>query len=142
QQRTRQQEPLGVQRLLRVLDVQPAALGGLQRAQVQQLAREVPLVQRLRGVDALVALQPHQRQPQALGQCDGQRGLARARFPLAEQRLAHAQCEERGGGDAVVGEVPDVLEQSRQLGGRGNGGVGCSGGGAGGGGFGRHSLTL
>src|SRR5690606_7373925 len=69
-------------------------------------------------------------------------GLARARFPLAEQRLAHAQCEERGGGDAVVGEVPDVLEQSRQLGGRGNGGVGCSGGGAGGGGFGRHSLTL
>ena len=34
----------------------------LERAQVQDLPREVPVVERLGGVDALVALQPHQRQ--------------------------------------------------------------------------------
>ena len=37
--------------------------GRLGRAQVQQLAREVPVVERLAGVDALVALQPQQRPP-------------------------------------------------------------------------------
>ena len=45
---------VGVQRV-------PGRAGrGLQGAQVQQLAREVPVVERLRGVDAVVALQPDQ----------------------------------------------------------------------------------
>ena len=54
QQRALHEEPLRVELVL--VD---ALVARLDRAQVQQLARVVPLVDRLRRVDALVALQPH-----------------------------------------------------------------------------------
>ena len=45
----------------------PVARHGLDGAQVQDLAREVPVVEGLGRVDALVALEPDQRQVQRLG---------------------------------------------------------------------------
>ena len=60
--------------------------------QVQDLAGEVPVVERLGGVDALVALQPDQRQVQRLGERLGQGGLAGARLALQEQRPAEARA--------------------------------------------------
>ena len=65
QQRSRQQEPLGVQGAFGGFGLEVPAAGRLQCAQVQQLAREIPVVERLRGVDALVALQPDQWQVSA-----------------------------------------------------------------------------
>ena len=83
---------------------------GLHGAQVQQLAGEVPVVERLRRVDALVALQPHERRAEHLGEGQGERGLAGPRLALAEQRSPHAQGEERRRGESGVGEVPGALE--------------------------------
>ena len=62
--RSRQQEPLVVQALLGLVGVDLA--GRLERAEVQDLAREVPVVERLAGVDPLVALEADERQPEAL----------------------------------------------------------------------------
>ena len=56
----------------------------------QQLARVVPLVERLAGVDALVALQPVQRRVQHAGQRLGRLRLADARLALQQQRLRAA----------------------------------------------------
>ena len=52
-----EEAPVVERRLERVAVVGAVARG----AQVQDLAREVPVVERLAGVDALVALQPDQR---------------------------------------------------------------------------------
>ena len=111
--RAGEQEPLVVQALLGLLGGQPrlgTARDGLQCPQVQDLAREVPVVERLGGVDPLVALQPDQRQPQPLGDRLGQRGLAGARLPLEQQRTLHAQRQERDRGQVVVAQVPGVAE--------------------------------
>ena len=72
---------------------------------MQDLAREVPVVERLRRVDALVALQPHQRQVEALRDRLGERGLAGAGLTLEQQRPLHPQREERHRRQRVVGEV-------------------------------------
>ena len=87
----------------------------LQCPQVQQLPREVPVVERLRGVDALVALQADQRQIERLRQGSREGGLAGAGFALAEQRSPHAQRQERGHRDAFVGEVAGGLERLCQF---------------------------
>ena len=76
--------------------------GGLEGAQVQDLAREVPVVERLGGVDALVALQPDQRQVERLGDRLGQRGLAGAGLALEQQRPLHPQRQERDRRQRVV----------------------------------------
>ena len=91
---------------------------GLEGTQVQQLAGEVPVVERLGGVDAVVALQPDQLGAQHLGERLRQRGLPGAGFPLAEQRTVHLHGEERGGGESVVGEVAGGAQGRRQLRGR------------------------
>jgi len=90
----------------------------LQRAQVQELSREVPVVEGLGSVDAVVALQPDQVGAQHLGERLRQRGLARARLPLAEQRTVHLHGEERGRGESVVGQVAGGAQGRRQLRGR------------------------
>jgi hypothetical protein len=58
---------------------------------------------------------------QHLGERLRQRGLARARFPLAEQRTIHLHGEERGRGESVVGEVAGGAQGRRQLRGRSRG---------------------
>ena len=96
QHRPREQEPLVVQALLGLLGSRRGpATRRLEGAQVQDLAREVPVVERLGGVDALVALQPHQRQLQRLGQRLGERGLARAGLALEQQRPLHRAASGR-----------------------------------------------
>ena len=90
QHRPGEQEPLVEQRLLRLGRVELAGPAGrLERAQVQDLAREVPVVERLAGVDPLVALQPDQRHVVHLGERLGQRRLAGAGLALEQQRPLH-----------------------------------------------------
>ena len=89
------------------------AVGGLGRAQVQDLPREVPVVQRLGGVDALVALQPDQRGVQDRGDGAGQGGLAHPGVPLEEQGSVQPQREEHRRGQPAVGEVVRTGEPGR-----------------------------
>ena len=116
QHRPGEQEARVVQALLGLLDV--GAAGGLERAQVQDLAREVPVVERLGRVDALVALEPHQRQVEALRDRLGERGLAGAGLTLEQQRPLHPQRQERHRRQRVVGEVAGPVEAGGHGGGR------------------------
>ena len=77
----------------------------LDRAQMQDLAREVPVVERLRRVDALVALQPDQLRAPDLGQRRGQRGLADAGLALQQQRPAQGVGQIGRRADPGVGQV-------------------------------------
>ena len=73
----------------------------------EQLARVVPLVERLGGVDPLVALQPDQRRVEHGRERPGRLGLADARLALEQQRLRQAQAEEHRRRQALVDEVVD-----------------------------------
>jgi hypothetical protein len=98
EQRPAQQEPPREQ--LALVDA------ALRRAQRQELARVVPVVQRLVEVDALVALQADQARAGRAGQRLGHLRLAHARLALDEQRLAQLAGQEHRGGQGAVGEVP------------------------------------
>ena len=87
-----------------------AAGDRLERAQVEDLPREVPVVERLGRVDALVALQPDQRQLERLGDRLGERGLAGAGLALEQQRPLHRQREVGDRGQRVVAEVAGRAE--------------------------------
>jgi hypothetical protein len=101
------------------VDVQPVAPGRrLQRPQVQQLAREVPVVEGLGGVDAVVALEADQLGAEYLRERLGERGLAGAGLAFAEQRPAHAEGEVGRRGEPLVGEVAGGAEGFGQCGGR------------------------
>lgn len=115
QQGSGQKEPLGVQRAFDGVGLEQAGARRLERPQVQQLPREVPVVERLRGVNALMTLQADQRQVERLRQRGRERRLAGAGFTLAEQRPSHTYGEERGHRDAVVGEVARGVERPRQF---------------------------
>ena len=92
----------------------------LDRAQVEDLPGEVPVVKRLRGVDALVALKPDQRDAQAERQRLGQRRLSGARLPFEQQRPVQPQGEEADRRQGVVAEVPGACQGLRQARGRGH----------------------
>ena len=77
----------------------------LQRPGVEQLARVVPLVERLAGVDALVALQADQPGLQDPRQRARDLGLADPRLALEQQRPAQPEGEEDGHREAAVGDV-------------------------------------
>jgi hypothetical protein len=80
---------------------------------VEQLARVVPLVERLGDVDALVALQPDQLTAGDERERSGELGLSRARLTLQEQRPRHrARRETRPSPEPLVSEVV-LLEESR-----------------------------
>ena len=81
----------------------------------EQLARVVPLVQRLARVDALVALQPQQRRLQHARQRLGGLGLADAGLALEQDRLRQPDREEQRGGEPAVGEVVDRVEPLQQV---------------------------
>ncbi len=86
QQRSREEEPLGVERAFRGVGVEGSGRCGFEGAQVQQLTREVPVVEGLRGVDTFVALQPDEG---GQGECFGERHregcLAGAGFPPSQK---------------------------------------------------------
>jgi hypothetical protein len=72
---------------------------------VQDLTREVPVVEGLGGVDALVALQPDEWRADQLGQRFGKCGLASARLAFQQQRAAHREGEEGDRRQALVCQV-------------------------------------
>ena len=119
--RASEQEPLVEQRLLGLAGVEralprgPRRGSGLQGPQVQDLAREVPVVERLRGVDALVALEPDQRRPRQLGQRLGERGLAGAGLALEQDRALHLQRQVDDRRELVVGEVAGLPQPGGQV---------------------------
>ena len=88
--------------------------GRLGQPDRQQLARIVPLVQRLGGVDAVVALQPDQRRVQRQRQRLGGLGLAYPRLPLQQQRLREAEREEQRRRQPFVDEVVDGGQAPRE----------------------------
>ena len=79
----------------------------LGEADAEQLARIVPLVQRLGGVDPVVALQADQRGVEHGGQRLARLGLADAGLALEQQRLGQPQAEEHRGGERLVDQVVD-----------------------------------
>ena len=93
-----------------VLDVVPGCVVVALGLDAQQLLLVVPLVERLGLVEALVALQADQAGAGHLGHRLGELGLARAGRALDEHRLLQAVGEVHHPGDALVGEVVDVLE--------------------------------
>ena len=115
QHRAGDEEALVEQALLDLLDVARGTLDRLERPHVQDLAGEVPVVEGLGRVDALVALQPDERQVHRLGERLGQGGLAGARLALHEQRPAQAQGEPGDRREGVVGEVAGLAERIGQV---------------------------
>jgi len=91
----------------RLADLLPKDLG------VEQLLAVIPLVEGLRLVLALVALQPQQPAPGRLGQGERKLGLADAGRPLQQHRLAQSGLQEHRRGEPPVGEIP-VLGHPRQ----------------------------
>ncbi len=88
--------------------------GQLGRAQVQQLGRVVPFIQRLALLHAVIALQPDQAARQHACQRLGQRGLAHAGLALQQQRPLQPQGQEDGRGQAPVGEIAFGLQRGGQ----------------------------
>ena len=80
----------------------------------QQLARVVPLVERLGGVDALVALEADQRRVEHHRQRARRLGLADARLALEQQRLRETQRQEHRRRQPLVDEVVDGGQPLRQ----------------------------
>ncbi len=92
-----------------------------EQADLEDLARVVPLVDRALEVEALVALQPDQRPIEHGRQHLGDLGLADAGLALEKERLAEAQGEEHGGGEAAIRHVVrgpqplrDLVDRRRQ----------------------------
>src|SRR4051794_28201960 len=105
-ERAGEQELLAEDVVVHVLPAGALALG----LDAQQLLAVVPLVERLGLVEALVALQAHQRAVEVAGQRLGELGLADARGALDEHRLAEAGGEvghERG---RLAGQVAHRAE--------------------------------
>jgi hypothetical protein len=88
---------------------QPGA-GRLRRSDPQQLAGVVPLVERLGGVDALVALKSDQPRVERRRQRLGCLRLADTRLALEQQGLRQPEREEKRRGEPVVGQVIDLVE--------------------------------
>ena len=102
-QRPCEQELLAEDVLLHRL---PASVRGL-GLDPQELLAVVPLVQRLRLVQALVALQPHELAVEIQRERLRELGLADARRPLDEHGLAELGREERDERGRLAGQVSD-----------------------------------
>src|SRR5450759_957327 len=83
-----------------------------QKADVEQLARIVPLIDRVRQVDALVALEADEAGTQHVGHDLGRLGLADTGLAFDEQRFLELQRKEDRGRKASVTDVA-TLAQAR-----------------------------
>ena len=72
--------------------------------EVQDLSREVPVVERLGGVDSLVALEPDQLEVERLRERLGEGGLAGAGLTLEQDRATETDGEEGHRGQGLVSE--------------------------------------
>jgi hypothetical protein len=96
---------------------QLARLGArLRRADGEQLAPVVPVVDRVVEVDPLVALQPDQASAGGARQRPRDLGLAHARLALQQQRLLELGGEVDGRRQAPVGEVALAGQGPRDVG--------------------------
>ena len=84
----------------------------LQQADLQHLARIIPLVDRAADVQPLITLQPDQARVEQAGQHLGDLGLADAGLTLQKERAAQLERQEDGGGEAALAEVAVVGERS------------------------------
>ncbi len=94
------------------------AVGGLAQRRFEQpnfedLARVVPLVDRMRDVEALITLQPDQRRPERGGEDLGQLRLADPGFAFEEERPLQSQREVHRNREGALGHV--VLTAKRLL---------------------------
>ena len=81
------------------------ALRRLGKADLDHLARVVPLVDRRRDVETFVALQPQQLAAQPPSEHLRDLGLAHARLAFEEQGPTELQREKDRGGESAVGDV-------------------------------------
>ena len=113
QQGAGEQELLGEDVLLELLPSRagtlPVGTGALD-LDAKELLAVVPLIEGLRLVEALVALEPDEARPEGRRGGLGELGLARAGRPLHQHGLVEPVGEVDDGGDLVVGEVPDAAE--------------------------------
>ena len=93
----------------------PFGLRGVERPHGEELARVVPLVERLRGVDPLVALEADEPAPQQLGQHLRDLGLPDAGLPFEQQRLVEREGEVDRGGEPAVRQVVVRREPGLEL---------------------------
>jgi len=128
-----EQEPLVEERLL---DLGHVRRGGscvarravaqagtrLDRPQVEDLPGEVPVVEGLRRVDALVALQSDQRKVQPLREGLRQSRLAGAGLPLEQEGSAEPERQEGHRRQRIVRQVTRRAQHLGQLRGGGDGG--------------------
>ena len=103
QQRTLDQERFAEELLRRAGAIERMA--GLEQTDLEELARIVPLVERLRDVDAFVTLQANQLGAERRRQRLGDLGLADAGFAFEEQRPAQLQCQVGRDRQAPIGDV-------------------------------------
>ena len=103
EERPLDQEALGEHVVLDPLAVVVAF--GLGDADRDHLRGVIPLVDRRRDVEPLVALQADQPAPERRRQHLGDLGLADAGLAFQEDRPAHAQRQEQHGGERTVGQV-------------------------------------
>src|SRR5262249_30041295 len=103
----------GIGRLARCAAFERAA--GLEHADFEKLPRVVPLVQRVRDVQTLVALEAYELGLQRLGQRLGNLGLADAGFALEKERTAQLEREVNGQRERAVGDVALAREQALEV---------------------------
>ena len=81
---------------------------------MQDLAGEVPVVQRLGRIDSLITLQAYERQRERLGERLGESGLAGARLSLEQDRTLHGEGEVADRRETFVGEVVHRTQPLRE----------------------------
>ena len=114
QQRPLDEERVAVELASRACAVEAA--GGLEDAQLEELPRVVPLVDRVRDVQPFVALQTDEVGAERGRDRGRQRGLADARFAFEEQRPSQPEREEERHGEAAVGHVVLGRQQTGEIG--------------------------
>jgi hypothetical protein len=90
--------------------------GRVEDAQLQQLPRVVPLVDRVADVEPLVALQANQVGAKRGGRRRRQRCLANASLALQEQRTSEPDGQEQRDGQTRIDHVAFVAKPLAQIG--------------------------
>ena len=76
---------------------------------MEKLARVVPLVDRVRDVEAFVALEPDQPRRERGGERLRGLGLSDSRFALEQERLLERERQEERGREAAISEMQASL---------------------------------
>ena len=87
----------------------------LRRSDVEQLARVVPLVHRVRDVEPLVALEPDQPRGKRCSERLRSLRLPHSRLPLEQQRLLEREREEERRREPPIRQVVDLAQCSFEL---------------------------